>query len=243
MMYILIPVYNESLNLGELHGRLTALPISNDCTFVFVDDCSTDDSVAKIKSLFKREQLHIIEKKQNRGPGDSFNLGFEYILSVSTSTQDLVISMEADNTSDLGILPEMLSLSDYGYNLILASVYAQGGGFEKTNVFRVLISFVANMLMRMVFGVKVLTLSSFYRVYSVELLRNIKSNFGTINKEPGFICMLEILLKAIDCKAKIIEVPMLLKSENRKGKSKMKVFKTFRAYIRFLLFFKRNKKA
>ena len=46
--------------------------------------------------------------------------------------------------------------------------------------------------------------------------------------------MVEILIKAIKLEAKIIEVPMLLNSENRKGKSKMKIFKTILSYLRFL---------
>jgi hypothetical protein len=47
--------------------------------------------------------------------------------------------------------------------------------------------------------------------------------------------MVEILLKAIRADAKIIEVPMHLDSSKRKGKSKMKTFKTSMSYIRFLI--------
>ena len=36
--------------------------------------------------------------------------------------------------------------------------------------------------------------------------------------------MLEILLKSIKLNARIIEVPMILKSDKRVGKSKMKIF-------------------
>jgi hypothetical protein len=47
--------------------------------------------------------------------------------------------------------------------------------------------------------------------------------------------MIEILLKAIREDAKIIEVPMILKSNVRKGKSKMKIWKTSWSYIKFLI--------
>ena len=121
------------------------------------------------------------------------------------------------------------------YSLVLASVYAQGGGFEETSFIRKLISSIANLLFRFVFDVKVLTISSFYRVYSVKLLRDIKKSKGHLITEKGFICMLEILMKAINCNAKIIEVPMVLKSSKRKGKSKMKILKTIIDYIKFLI--------
>ena len=49
---------------------------------------------------------------------------------------------------------------------------------------------------------------------------------------------LEILINAINVHAKIIEVPMLLKSDQRKGISKMKIMRNSLSYLRFLLSFK-----
>ena len=46
--------------------------------------------------------------------------------------------------------------------------------------------------------------------------------------------MLEILIKSIKAGASIIEVPMQLNSNNRKGKSKMKIYKTSMEYLKFL---------
>ena len=146
--------------------------------------------------------------------------------------------MEGDNTSDISILPHMIKISEMGYDLVLASAYAQGGGFEKTSLIRKIISFFANMLFRAFFNIKVLTLSSFYRVYKITLIKSIKIAYGSIIREKGFICMLEILIKAIHVHAKIIEVPMLLKSDQRKGKSKMKLITNTLSYLRFLLSFK-----
>jgi hypothetical protein len=67
------------------------------------------------------------------------------------------------------------------------------------------------------------------------LLRKIKSSHTKIIEESGFISMLEILIKAIKQDASIIEVPMKLKSLNRKGKSKMKLVKTAISYFKFLI--------
>ena len=55
---------------------------------------------------------------------------------------DKVVTVEGDNTSDLEILPVMLANSKMGFGLVLASVYAQGGGFDKTSAFRKIISFM-----------------------------------------------------------------------------------------------------
>jgi glycosyltransferase involved in cell wall biosynthesis len=235
MIYILIPVFNEADNISLLADNITnALP-GEDKYYVFVDDCSTDETIAVIKKHFEGKQLQVITKEANGGPGDSFNKGFDWILADSKSDKDIVVTMEGDNTSDIGILFTMFTLSKLGYDLVLASVYAQGGGFNKTSFFRRLISVIANAIIRFVFDLKVLTLSSFYRVFSINIIRKIKEDYEVIITEKGFISMVEVLLKAIRSDARIIEVPMRLDSSKRKGKSKMKTMKTAFGYFSFLL--------
>jgi dolichol-phosphate mannosyltransferase len=234
MNYFLIPVFNEVNNLELLHANLTTAVNGRKCFYVFSDDGSTDGSQELIEKLFANESYIILGDGSNHGPGYRFNIGFEWILQNHPDDDCKIITVEADNTSDLNILNHMLVISDLDYNLVLASVYAQGGGFEKTSFIRKLLSSIANLFLRFVFDIKVQTLSSFYRVYDIKLVRAIKNKYVTIIEDSGFLCMIEILLKAIHSDAKIIEVPMILYSERRIGKSKMKLIKTSLSYIKFL---------
>jgi glycosyltransferase involved in cell wall biosynthesis len=235
MIYFLIPVFNEADNIPLLSENIINCLPEESKYFVFVDDCSTDTTVETIKTYFKAQQHKVITKEINGGPGDSFNQGFEWILKNSDSASDLIVTLEGDNTSDIAILPTMVTLSSLGYDLVLASVYAQGGGFNKTSFFRRFISVIANGTIRFIFDLKVLTLSSFYRVYSINILRKVKEKNTELISEKGFISMVEVLLKAIRADAKIIEVPMMLDMTRRKGKSKMKKMKTMFSYATFLL--------
>lgn len=235
MIYYLVPLYNEEANIPKLHAAFMKEREKYPIYFVFVDDCSSDSTVDLVRTTFGSDECTVLTKEQNVGPGHSFNMGFEWILERCDPT-DSIVTLEGDGTSDLAILPAMLDLSvKHKYDLVLASVYAQGGGFEKTSFFRVLISFVANLTMRSIFGIKVLTLSSFYRIYRAEILAKIKAEKGHVVAQAGFICMLEALLNCIQQNASVIEVPMTLKSEERIGKSKMKVMKTSMDYLKFLL--------
>lgn len=235
MIYFLVPMYNEEDNLALLHKNLMSAPKGDrEAFYVFSDDGSADGSVEMVKNLFPEDRVHVVGDGKNYGPGHAFDVGFEWILEHSQSDEDIVVTMEADNTSDIGILPQMVTIYDTGFDLVLASVYVQSGGFGETTFFRKLISFTGNMMLRLVLDLKVLTLSSFYRVYSLKMLRKIKQSRGRLIEEPGFICMVEILHKAIREKARIIEVPMMLRSEARVGKSKMKIIKTTRSYLRFM---------
>ncbi|CAN5300911.1 polyprenol monophosphomannose synthase [soil metagenome] len=234
MIFFLIPVYNEAANLKNLFGELTAWQTKENVHYVFSDDGSTDGSRKLAAELFEQNSFTVLGDGINRGPGSAFNAGFQWILK-NSKPEDVVVTIEADCTSDLGILNVMLSLQSMRYDLVLASVYAQGGGFEKTSFFRKFISAAANFMFRFLFDVKVLTLSSFYRVYQVSLLRRIENKFNCIITEPGFVCMLEVLVRAIKCDAKIIEVPMQLHSSKRVGQSNMKVVKTTIQYFKYLI--------
>ncbi|MEJ0055047.1 MAG: glycosyltransferase [Bacteroidota bacterium] len=98
--------------------------------YVFSDDGSTDRSKEILHSLFKNNQFAVLGDGSNSGPGFAFNKGFEWILSHSKSDADRIVTLEADNTSDISILPKMVTIAELGYDLVLASVYAQGGGFD-----------------------------------------------------------------------------------------------------------------
>ncbi|HQQ93909.1 MAG TPA: glycosyltransferase [Bacteroidia bacterium] len=234
MIYFVIPVYNEKDNILNLKKELLSALQGEDKFYVFSDDGSKDGSPELLKHEFANERFVVLGDGLNRGPGAAFNLAFEWVMAHSKDDGDRVVSVEADCTSDLGILPQMLSLSRMGYELVLASVYAQSGGFEHTNWMRRFISALANITMRFAFNIRVLTLSSFYRVYSVGLLRKIRTRYPALIAEPGFICMLEILVKAIRVDARIIEVPTTLRSSKRIGKSKMKTVSTAFQYLKFL---------
>lgn len=229
-------MYNEADNIENLFKELKSLRLEDHYFFVFSDDGSSDGTPDIIESFFTKTPHIVLGDGVNRGPGAAFNAGFQWILSNTKSPNDLVITMEADCTSDLSILPEMIMLSKMKYELVLASVYAQGGGFENTNFSRRLISTIANFIFRFLFNVQVLTLSSFYRVYRIKLLQILQEKYKTdIIKEKGYVSMLEILLKSVIINSSIIEVPMRLHSSKRIGKSKMKVFQTTLRYLVFLL--------
>lgn len=236
MIFFLIPIYNEGPNLSRLCTELLGALPGETKHFVFVDDCSTDNSLEVIRQSISSDNLTTLSNPINSGPGACFSLGFEHLMSRTLSPEDRVITLEGDNTCDLTLLPLMNALTrEWKFELILASVYAQGGGFSKTSLTRIVISFIANTILRSIFGIKVNTLSSFYRIYSASLLRRVKERYGKMVEETGFICAFELLIKSIGVNARIIEVPMILSSDKRIGKSKMKLVKTTLSYLKFFI--------
>src|ERR1044071_3449336 len=99
-VYFLVPLYNEAENIALLHKNITAACPSYKTFFLLVDDGSSDKTIETATRLFGSAQnFHLLTKNKNYGPGDSFNQGFEWILSHSKQhDRDLVVTLEGDNT-------------------------------------------------------------------------------------------------------------------------------------------------
>ena len=130
-----------------------------------------------------------------------------------------------------------LALKEEGYEVVLASPYAYGGGFSNTAWHRVFLSHAANGLTKVVLGIHgIQTFSCFFRLYNTAILRRLAARYGDgIIELAGFECMLELLCKMINVSATISEVPLHVDTSVRAGKSKLKIVRTIMGYFRVFL--------
>jgi dolichol-phosphate mannosyltransferase len=234
MIVFVIPAYNEERNLPQVIERTKRKmeELGYDYSMIIIDDGSTDSTKEIVSSLSKTLPIDLISYSPNRGVGEAFRKGFKRAVEV-TKDGDVIISKEADSTSDLTVLQDMIQQVYGGFDLALASCYARGGGVIGTTVDRIILSKAANILTKMFLRIKTInTFSSFYRCYSSGLLRRAQALYGDkLIEEDGFVCMVELLVKLNAMGAKIVEVPMILDARGRLGKSKMKRWKTIRGYF------------
>lgn len=234
MIYFLSPFYNEEeflpkfLNDLEKSAKRVAV---NGFKIVLVDDGSQDGSLSIVESFKKKLPILVISYKPNKGVDYAFKTGFKKIFKIAKNG-DLIVTLESDNTSDLNILHKMIERSKKGVDIILASCYAKGGGVYGTGIFRQTASKVANLLLYIIFPIKnIKTYSSFYRLYKVGPFKKAWNSYNkSLISQKGFVCMAEMLIKLSKLPLKIEEVPMVLKWEGRRGKSKMKIGKTIFGY-------------
>jgi dolichol-phosphate mannosyltransferase len=85
-------------------------------------------------------------------------------------------------------------------------------------------------------GINAHTVSSFFRVYRVSLLRAGLAHYGDdLIREEGFACKAELLVKLSALDARVAEVPVDLDAARRIGKSRMKIAPTMMAYGRLMM--------
>jgi dolichol-phosphate mannosyltransferase len=231
-----VPAYNEEGNIARLLEDLERRPAlySSDGSRVIVVDDGSADSTPDIVSAYEGPlPVQLVRLGTNQGPGAAFRAGFAAALS-GCAADALVVTLEADTTSDLDALPEMLARAAAGAELVLASVHG-GGRMLNVNPMRRTLSRGAGWFARRALGVEARTVSSFFRVYRASLLRTGLHRYGdALIRESGFVCAAEILAKLRALGARIEEVPVDVDGSRRVGESKMPVVKTMIGYWRLL---------
>ncbi len=190
---------------------------------IFVDDGSTrrhrrGDRRCTPTGL----HLAVVRHHVNRGLGTAINSGLRAALG-EAADGDAVVTLEADNTSDLSDLPRMLELFAQGNDVVLASVYAPGGAILGVAPWRLAASRAVSGAFRYAGGLREIhTLSSLYRVYRAGTLRRAAETYGyLLVREPGFAANVELLLKLYNAGARVAEVPTVNDWSRRMGTSKM----------------------
>jgi dolichol-phosphate mannosyltransferase len=226
-----VPAYDEEENLPRLLADLEARPalFPRGSRLIVVDDGSRDATAAIAEAYAGPLPLELVRLGRNQGPGAAFRAGFAAALARSPG-EALVVTLEADTTSDLDALPAMLARARAGADLVLASWVMLNVGRARR-----LLSDGAGFVVRRVLGVRVHTVSSFFRVYRASCLRAAGAHYGeTLIRERGFACKAELLAKLAALGAVIEEEPVGLDTSRRVGESKMPIVRTVLAYWRMM---------
>jgi dolichol-phosphate mannosyltransferase len=235
-LYLVVPVYNEVDNLERLFGSFRQAVVEfgrmYDLHIVLVDDGSTDGTAKRATELARGLRFVLLRQSANQGPGSAFGVAFEH-LATQLNSSDWVLTLEGDNTSRYDLLRYMFRRAEEGYDVVLASPYLYGGRILNTSPFRVFVSHIANAFVKEFLGVHgIMTVSSFFRLYRAPVILRLQSFYGPrIIERRGFECMIELLLKMVYLGTTISEVPMVLDTNLRAGKSKMKIARTVFGYF------------
>lgn len=237
-LHILIPVLNEAGNIERLLSGISAIKAHFADRYalrlLLIDDGSNDGSAEIAQRVASREgiALEVLSHTVNRGPGKAFATGFSR-LALLMDEDDWVVTMEGDNTSRWELLEQMFRRTGEGYDVVFASPYMYGGGILQTSALRMFLSHMSNTFVREFLGIHgILTVSSFFRLYRSRVIRDLQSIWGPgIVERSGFECMIELTMKLVHRGVHLTEVPMILDTSRRVGRSKMKILRTILGYL------------
>lgn len=112
---VVIPCYNEEESLPELYEKLEKITaaLGMDCEYIFVDDGSTDRTIAVLRELQEKSpRVNIISFRRNYGKSAALNAGFAAV------DGDIVVTLDADLQDDPEEIPNLLAKIADGADLV-----------------------------------------------------------------------------------------------------------------------------
>jgi dolichol-phosphate mannosyltransferase len=236
--WLALPAYNEERSLPALLERCIPLARTLEAAgarfrVVVVDDGSKDGTIASAKAFEGRLGVEVVPHVVNQGLGAALRTCLTAALE-RAADGDVIATMDADNTHDPGLLPEMYGrMEAEKADIVIASRYAPGGDEVGLTALRKVLSRGASFLLTLmtpVPGARDYTCG--FRLYRAAMLRRAADAWGQrLVEEAGFTCMAEVLLKLGRGGARVTEYPLILRYDLKEGASKMKMMRTISRYF------------
>jgi dolichol-phosphate mannosyltransferase len=199
-----------------------------------VNDGSKDRTAEILRELAQVYPVDVITHRFNRGLGETARDGFEFVAQ-HAAPDDVVIRMDCDDTHDPNYAKAMVAKLREGYEVVIASRYAPGGGAMGLDWYRTTISRCANLLLKTCFPIRgVWEYSCGFRAYRVSFIQDALAIFGNqfIDlKGMGFTGTVEKLIKCRLMGARVGEIPFVLRYDQKMSTSKVVTSLTTLGYL------------
>ena len=162
---IVIPLFNESESLSELHNQIkdTCLALRVSYEIIYVDDGSTDNSLKLLKELFtKNENVKVISFRRNYGKSAALSEGFQL------AEGDVVITLDADLQDDPHEIANLLQKIKSGEDLVSGWKKKRHDPLQKTIPSK-LFNFTTSLLT----GIKIHDFNCGIKAYKKEVIKDI----------------------------------------------------------------------
>ena len=230
MIYILLPAYNEKLNLLRILKKIKTLikRTKYSIKIIIIDDGSSDKTSKIFLKLKKKNNIVYKTHQKNLGLHKALDTGFKYILS-NSKKNDIIVTLDSDNTHPIENLPLLINCIRNGADVAIASRFVAGSKIIGLRIHRILLSYMAAYMFKIFFSLKNISdYTCSYRAYKSKIIFDCYKNYKNFISEKNFSCVADILLKInkINKNVNFQEVPLCLKYNLKIGSSKMKVYRT-----------------
>ena len=209
---MVIPTYNEAVNLAWIVGRLRAA--QPDLDVLVVDDGSPDGTGAVGDELAAADPaVSVLHRTRKEGLGAAYLHGFRVALAAG---YDVVGEMDADGShqpEQLGRLLAALRDAD----LVIGSRWVPGGSVVNWPVRRELLSRGGNLYVRMLLGISVRDATAGYRLFRRTTLEKI--DLDSVHS-TGYVFQTDMVARTLAAGLTVREVPIEF-VERVRGDSKM----------------------
>jgi len=204
MIKVFIPAFNEEkfigTNLKYIFFKFSKL-IKEDFVIYLINDGSTDRTGEIVDSLNIKNLIHI----RCKGPTVRENLAkmlFKY-----GNDDDILLFMDADLSTDIATIPQLLNEINKDYDIVIGSRYVKGSKLKRIP-YRYIVSKLFNLFLKFYFGSKIKDHECGFKLFKAKIIKEIIREMGWNLQRRAFWDS-EMLIRAQQKNYSIKEVPVI----------------------------------
>jgi len=211
---VVIPTYNEIENIEAIIEAVFAQEKA--FHVLVVDDNSPDGTYKKVITLQEKypTQLFLERRKAKTGLGTAYIHGFRWALA---RNYEYIFEMDADLSHPAQALPHMLEALQKGTDVVVGSRYLNGVNVVNWPLFRIALSMIASIYVRIILGLPVKDTTAGFVGYSRTSLQSLNLDDLVF---VGYAFQIEMKYKLWQNGFSLKELPIIF-TNRKKGKSKM----------------------
>ena len=209
---VIIPTYNEALNIASIVKRINDSQPAAD--ILIVDDNSPDGTGTVADTLATDARVHVVHRAAKNGLGAAYLEGFGWGLE---RDYDVLVEMDADGSHQPEQLGELLAAVDRGNDLVLGSRWVEGGKVVNWPTRRKLLSRAGNLYVRLMLGIPLKDATGGYRAFARATLEGL--NLREVASQ-GYCFQVDLARRSVEAGFNVVEVPITF-VERVHGESKM----------------------
>lgn len=212
---IVIPVYNEVKNIGEIIKRVQSTKLAKE--IIIVDDGSIDGTRDALQKLSEQNQVRVILHERNQGKGAAVVTGLR------AAQGDVLLIQDADLEYDPRDYPTLLQPIEEGLADVVYGSRFLGAPHRVTMFWHMVANRILTLMTNILYNTILTDMETGYKVFRREVIDGMNIRAKRFDFEPEFTA------KVLKRKHRIFEVPISFNPRDYSQGKKIKLRDAFEA--------------